>query len=195
MLTSIIQPIRQSARYTRAITDTYRFTGILEESFLRKLSDAMSLAGGKELCHGELCSAELEFARFEGIERLEDTLGRWTQRICSQTGQLQLEVNNFGGIPPNKVYARILDPGPVKKLLADLRKLDLYLTGNGQEPLEASNRYIITLTEPVLPDQFENLLYRLGRIEFREQMHIKGLSLQRKKQQQWVNVRQFNFSE
>jgi hypothetical protein len=83
----------------------------------------------------------------------------------------------------------------VKKLLADLRKLDLYLTGNGQEPLEASNRYIITLTEPVLPDQFENLLYRLGRIEFREQMHIKGLSLQRKKQQQWVNVRQFNFSE
>ena len=194
MQTSILQPIRNSTGFRANISDTYRFTAIMEESLLRKLTTAFSLVGETEVSLAEKCTATMEIARFEGIERLEDTLSRWTQRICSQTVPMELEVNNFGGIPPHKIYVRILDPGSVKKLVADLRKLDLYLTGNGQDPLEASNRYIISLSEKVQPDQFDNLLYKLGRIEFRETLKVVGLSLQRKEYNQWKNVRQFYFS-
>jgi hypothetical protein len=192
--TSIYQPIRQSALFGHCSTDTYRFTGIPDESFLKNLNTALSNDNGQQIFSELRCNAQLELARFEGTERLEDTLCRWTQRICGQLAPLQLDINNFGGIPPNQVYARILDPGPIRKLVGDLRKLDLYLTGNGNAPLEATNRYMVSIGEKINPRDFDHILYKLGRIEFREMLKVVGLSLQRKEYKQWVNVRQFYFS-
>ncbi|MCU0403733.1 MAG: hypothetical protein MUE99_04230 [Chitinophagaceae bacterium] len=194
MYSSLFQTNRKTGALANLQTGRYRFTGILEEAFLKKMQQARTLSGNPECCHTENHPAELELARFEGSERLEDTLSRWTQRICSQHDPLVLEVNNFGGIPPVTVYARVLNPGPIKEMVAELRKLDLYLTGNGNPPLEAANRYTIKLTEEVNPSQFENRLYKLGRVEFREQVRVLGLNLQIWEHRQWKTIRQFFFS-
>ncbi len=137
----------------------------------------------------------LEVARFEALSRLEDTIGRWTQRICSEQTSIKLVVNNFSGTPSHTVFARILDQAPLKKLVTQLRKLDQYLTGNGQPPLNAVNRFSLTVAENVDTEGFENLLYRLGRVEFIDQLHVKKLLLQKKEKQNWKTVRQFYFSE
>ena len=194
MLPITIPSPRRASLLDSPMPGKYRFKGILEEGFHQKLFSALSSAGEGDVCPNQQAPAELELVRFEAHERLEDTLSRWTHRICGMSSSLLLEVNNFGGIPPYRIYARLLDATPLKRIIADLRKLDLYLTGNGFKPLETSNRHMIRITGTVNPAKFDNILYKLGRVEFREPVKICGLLLQRKTLDEWISLRQFYFS-
>jgi hypothetical protein len=134
----------------------------------------------------------IAIAGFEATPRLEDTLSRWTQRICSQAGPFSLEFNNFGGEPPHRLFLRIQDLSPIRQLVSNLRKLDMYLTGNGQEPILPAARCFLPVWEGVPLSTFENLLYRLGRAELYLKVPVQSLLLQKLDRGRWVNVQHFS---
>lgn len=195
MQTYSIQSIAPKAIWNTEMPTQYRFAWVAEDEVNGRLQTVLETTGQTSWTNIQNESLVIEIARFEALSRLEDTLARWTQRICSEQASMNLVVNNFSGTPSHTVFARILDPAPLKKLVGQLRKLDLYLTGNGQQPLHAVNRFWLTVAEGVHAEGFENLLYRLGRVEFNERIQIKKLLLQKKEKQSWVTVSQFYFSE
>jgi hypothetical protein len=195
MHTFAIPSVATKAHFYAELPTQYRFAWVAEDLMHGHLQSAFVAKNQSGWPQIPQDGWVLEIARFEALSRLEDTIGRWTQRICGEQQTIDLVVNNFSGTPSQTVFARILDQAPLKKLVAQLRKLDQYLTGNGQQPLTAVNRFSLTIAEDVHTAGFENLLYRLGRVEFTEKIQVKKLLLQKREKQHWKTVRQFYFSE
>lgn len=194
MYSSTYQTIVPTAtRYTE-IPAQYRFAWVAEDWVLGRVQSTMENSGQKGWPLLNKSSLAIEIAHFQALQRHEDTIGRWTQRICSEQQSMGISFNNLSGSPSQTVFARILDAAPLKKLVAQLQKLDLYLTGNGQGPLRTTNRFSMTIADGLPADGFENLLYRLGKLEFNDQVQINKLELQKKEKHNWKTIRQFYFS-
>jgi hypothetical protein len=176
--------------------ETLRYQYVLmPESLLREgLEKWFEEMGYSSALPNKLHDRGIAIAGFNATPRLEDTLSRWTQRICSQVGPFSLEFNNFSGEPPNTVFLRIQDISPIRQLLSNLRKLDMYLTGNGQEPIEPANRCFLPVWQGVPAKSFENLLYRLGREAFYLKVQVQSLVLQKMVRGKWINVQCFPLS-
>lgn len=174
----------ETTRYRYALKPEERLTEGLNHWF-----HEMGYENAPAIDKNKLCIA---IAGFEATARLEDTLSRWTQRICSQAEPFSLEFNNFGGEPPHTLFLRIQDLSPIRQLVSNLRKLDMYLTGNGEEPILPAARCFLPVWEGVPLPRFENLLYRLGRAEFYLKVSVHSLLLQKLDRGRWVNVQHFS---
>ncbi len=194
MQVAFMKPHHHAEIFTGTETIRYRFALKPDERLaagLNRWFKQMGFQEAPELDKNKLC---IPVAGFEATARLEDTLSRWTQRICSQTGFFALEFNNFGGEPPHSLLLRIQDVSPIRQLVNNLRKLDLYLTGNGQEAILPASRCFLLVWDRVPPARFENLLYRLGRAECNLKVPVQSLLLQKSERGRWVNVQQFSLS-
>lgn len=186
--------VRPAGFFREVIAAEYRFALVPDQQIWSKLAETLVEAGLEGILpfqHGE---GLVELAGFSAPPRLEETLARWTQRICSQQGGLTLEVNNFSGLPPHSVYLRVQDLTSVRELMTNLRKLDIYLTGNGEEALMSANRIMLMVAKGLPAAHFDNILYRLGRVEFHQTISIQSLVLQKKYMGKWITAQQFPFS-
>lgn len=170
----------------------YRFVWQPPVLFQEQMAMAIQAAGGNPGKAGEMV---LEFASFSASPRLEDTLMRWTQRICGLESGIVLEINNFSGMLPGSIFARIGNQDALRGFLTRLRKLDLYLTGNGHEGLQASGRFFISMPATAGSAGFETLLYRLGRTPFSGRFTIDKITLQRADHGRWTTAGMYHLSE
>ncbi len=139
-------------------------------------------------------SSAIPIAHFTAQPRMEDTLIRWTQRICQQQPGFELVLNNFGALPPGLVYLRVQDSTPAKKLATGLRAIDGYLTGNDQNSLEIQNRILLPLFENLSPQRYVVLSNWLARCEWCTQVSIHQLLLQQNNQGKWITVQSFSLN-
>ncbi|HSK12149.1 MAG TPA: hypothetical protein VK907_02985 [Phnomibacter sp.] len=140
---------------THTIARPFNSNGVVPETaamayrFVIRPSDRLTEKVGHALIEAGLPSMQslpaIELARFSSRQRMEDTLTRWTQRICHQTEGFSLSFNNFGGIPSHTIYLRIQDPSSIRGVVSELRKLDMYLTGNGNEALHTVSRFLLLI--------------------------------------------------
>ena len=134
-------------------------------------------------------------AGFSASLRMEDTLTRWTQRICSQMSADEIEFNNFSGIPPRTLLLRIQDPAPLRNLVNALRKLDMYLTGNDQAPLQSAQRFYLPILENIPAKTYDNIMYRFGRCEWHGTSAFHQLVLQKNNGRAWKDVQHFSLNQ
>lgn len=187
---------RQSSDIIRESSiSVYRFGLALEPEFINELWTSLSEAGLGGFHSSSPSCAIVPIASFSAPPRMEDTLSRWTQRICSNLEKTIIEFNNFSGLPPHTIYLRIQDASPLKQMVADLRKLDLYLTGNGHEPLHAVHRFMLPVVENIKESHYNNLMYRFGSIGFHGKAQVKSLVLQQFKGNGWKDLQQFSMAQ
>jgi len=139
-----------------------------------------------------LFSAEIPVAHFAAQPRMEDTLIRWTQRICQQQQGFELVLNNFGAFPPDLVYLRVQDASAVKGLASALRAIDGYLTGNEQTSLQIQNRIYLPLFEKLSPQRYAVLSNWLARCEWCTKVPIQQLLLQQNSGGRWSTIQSFS---
>jgi len=92
----------------------------------------------------------LSLASFEAKEVMEDTLIRWLQRIAGQFQSFHLRLNNFGGIPPHTIYARVQDPTLLRALIGQLRRIDPYLNASSFKGLQSEQRFGIPVAAHIM---------------------------------------------
>jgi hypothetical protein len=92
----------------------------------------------------------LGLASFEANEVMEDTLIRWLQRIAGQFQAFDLRLNNFGGIPPHTIYARVQDPNLLRALVGQLRRIDPYLKASEFKGLQPEQRFGIPVAAHIM---------------------------------------------
>lgn len=186
--------VRPAGVFREVIAAEYRFALVPDQQIWSMLAEALAAAGLEGILPFQPGEAVVELAGFSAPPRLEETLARWTQRICTQQGGLTLEVNNFSGLPPHSVYLRIQDVNGIRQLIANLRKLDVYLTGNGEDALQSANRIVLMVAKALPAAHFDNVLYRLARVEFHHTISMQSMVLQKKYMGKWTTVQQFPFS-
>jgi len=67
-------------------------------------------------------------ASFQAKDAMEETIIRYTQRICSLKASFTVELNNYSGYPPHTVYLRVQNPQPFRELARDLKVVNNYVT-------------------------------------------------------------------
>jgi hypothetical protein len=172
----------------------YRFGLNLSTEFGETISEVLKAAGQEVFLTKFKRGVIVPIASFNAPPRMEDTLARWTQRICSSLEKTEITFNNFSGLPPHTIYLRIQDVNPLKQLVGELRKLDFYLTGNGHQPLHGVQRFMLPIIENIDESKYENLVYRFGRIEFHKKVAVESLLLQKFEGNGWKDAQNFRLS-
>jgi hypothetical protein len=173
----------------------YRFVLLPDPALIDRLAATLKELDASGLMPLGLQNQGIVLAVFSASLRMEDTLTRWTHRICSQIGTNEIVFNNFSGIPPHTLLLRIQDPAPLRKLVDALRKLDMYLTGNSQVPLQSAQRFYLPVLENIPPKIYDNIVYRFGRCEWHGSSVIHQLVLQKNTGRIWKDVQHFSLNQ
>ncbi len=169
----------------------YRFALPVSTHLVSELNDYLKQVDDVCLIESQ---AVIPIAKFEATDRMEDTLIRWTQRICMQQPTLPIAFNNFGAFPPNQVYLRVQDAAMIKKLVGKLRAVDTYLSGYDHPPLESVNRICMPLFPQLTTMEAYEMAQKIARCEFNATTHVSQLCLQKLKGQQWQTIQSFSLA-
>ena len=71
----------------------------------------------------------ITIANFFARETMEETIIRYTQRVCSKQSAFSVEINNYSGLPPHTIFLRIQKPQPFKQLASGLTVVSNYING------------------------------------------------------------------
>ncbi len=75
-------------------------------------------------------------ANFVAREAMEETIIRYTQRICSQQHSFEVALNNYSGFPPHTIYLRVQNPQPFKQLAKELKVVSNYVSSCSCPPVK-----------------------------------------------------------
>jgi hypothetical protein len=173
----------------------YRFVLLPDSGLMTRLEETLVELGVSGYLPLTVQNQGIVIAGFSASLRMEDTLMRWTQRICSQLNADEMVFNNFSGIPPHTLLLRVQDPAPMRKLVDALRKLDMYLTGNDQAPLQSAQRFYLPVLENIPTKSYNNIVYRFGRCEWHGTSPISQLVLQKSNGRVWKDVQHFSLNQ
>lgn len=70
----------------------------------------------------------INIANFMAREAMEETILRYTQRICSQQRSFEVSLNNYSGFPPHTIYLRIQNQQPFRQLAKELKVVSNYIS-------------------------------------------------------------------
>lgn len=173
----------------------YRFVLLPDPVLVARLTATLQEFNVADLLPAGQQYQHIVLAGFSASLRMEDTLTRWTQRICSQINADEIVFNNFSGIPPHTLLLRVQDPAPLRKLVDALRKLDMYLTGNDLTPLQSAQRFYLPVLENIPTKTYDNIVYRFGRCEWYGTSAIRQLVLQKSNGRGWIDVQYFSLNQ
>ena len=80
--------------------------------------------------------AHITIANFMAREAMEETILRYTQRICSQQQSFEVALNNYSGYPPHTVYLRVQNPQPFRRLAKELKVVSNYVSSCSCPPVK-----------------------------------------------------------
>jgi len=128
---------------------------------------------------------------FAAEERMEDTLIRWLYRISGNHEPLELILNNFGSLPPNWIYLRIQEVGPLRKLADAIRAIDPYLTGNAHKPFLPAGRWQVPLFIHLPVQQQMRLSELFARQDYHKKISVTVLQLEKQLSGKWQRCGMF----
>ena len=70
---------------------------------------------------------QITVANFLARDAMEETILRYTQRICSQQQSFEVALNNYSGFPPHTIYLRVQNSQPFKHLAKELKVVANYV--------------------------------------------------------------------
>lgn len=86
-------------------------------------------------------------ANFLATESMEETVIRWSHRVCSQFQSFEVELNNFSGVPSHTIFLRIQNQAPFKLLASNLKVIDQYIRSNGGTEARFVSRAQLAIAE------------------------------------------------
>jgi len=120
---------------------------------------------------------QIVVAGFLAKEDMEETLGRWMQRICSHQRGFTLTLNNYSGFPPGNIYLRVQNEQPCKQLGVSLKELNHYISSCACPPMQFASKLHISVADNVPEDIYINALKKYAQKTFHESFTVNELQL------------------
>ncbi|NNV57720.1 2'-5' RNA ligase family protein [Limnovirga soli] len=122
-------------------------------------------------------------ANFFAKEAMEDTLLRYMQRILHTQKSFMVTLNNFSGIPPHTVYARVQDHEPFKELAAALKVITQYIQSNDCPPAQLISHPYLTIARRLQQQVYDKAIFEYSQKTFYANFPVKELVLLRRQHQ------------
>ena len=105
---------------------------------------------------------------FLAPERVENTIIKWIQRICSMHKSFPVVLNNFSGYPEHTIFLRVQDPAPFQELAFQLNIIDNFIRSNNCPPLKLLNRPHLNIAAKLPADIYDKAMPEYSRRLFHE---------------------------
>lgn len=125
----------------------------------------------------------ITIASFVAREAMEETIIRYTQRICSQHAGFNVELNNYSGFPPHTIYLRIQNPQPFKKLASELEVISNYVKGCSCPPVMLNSNPHLSISRGVPETLYLKAMMDYSQKTFHETFMVNELVLLRRSHQ------------
>ena len=134
-------------------------------------------------------------AGFFGREAMEETMIRWIQRICSNQLSFEVTLNNYSGVPPDTIYARIVDPLPFLQLAKQFSDLHDFIRSSSVPPAQVTTKPYLSVVRKLNEVVFMKAMMEFSQKTFHGIFLMKELLLLRKenesREEKIVNVFRF----
>src|ERR1700750_2027813 len=114
---------------------------------------------------------------FMAPERLENTLIKWIQRICSMQKGFPVILNNYSGYPDHSIFLRIQNPEPFQELAFQLNVIDNFIRSNNCPPLKLVSRPHLSIAAKLPADVYYKAMPEYSRKLFHEMFMATELLL------------------
>jgi 2'-5' RNA ligase len=125
----------------------------------------------------------ITIANFLAREEMEDTIIRYTQRICSQQASFNVELNNYSGFPPSTIYLRVQNPHPFKVLAKELKVIGNYVKSCSCPSVRFISNPHLTIARRIPEPLFHEVLMEYSQKAFHETFMVNELVLLRRSHQ------------
>jgi len=124
---------------------------------------------------------DITVANFLAMERMEETIIKWIQRICGFKHGFDVVLNNYSGFPrSNTVFIRVQDHEPFKKLAKALHVIDEYVRSNGCPKVRIIDYPHLTIARRLPLNIYEKAMMEYSQKLFHESFPVRQLVLMRR---------------
>jgi len=141
--------------------------------------------------HISTTKPHITIAAFKAKEVMEGTLIRWMHRIISMQQSFTVTLNNFSGFPPHTVYARVQDHTPFRKLAAQLKVVDQYVTESHCPPMYFATHPHMSIAKKIPEALYDKAMMDYSQKIFHGSFRVDKLVLLRR-QNKFESCRQVN---
>jgi 2'-5' RNA ligase len=125
----------------------------------------------------------ITIASFLAREAMEDTILRYTQRICSQQPSFNVELNNFSGFPPHTIFLRVQNPQPFKELVKELKVVSNYVKSCSCPPVTLISNPHLSIARRLPETMYLKAMMDYSQRTFHETFMVSELVLLRRNHQ------------
>jgi hypothetical protein len=119
----------------------------------------------------------IQVGNFFAVESMEETIIRWTHRVCSQVRGFEVVLNNYSGIPSHTIFLRIQDHSPFKSLSSNLKVIDEYIRSNGYTEARFVTRPYLPIAEELEPAVYTKAMLEYSGRLFHDEFFVSELLL------------------
>jgi 2'-5' RNA ligase len=125
----------------------------------------------------------ITIANFVAREAMEETILRYTQRICGQQCSFDVSFNNYSGFPPHTVYLRVQNPQPFKQLAKELKVVSNYISSCSCPPARLITKPHLTIAKLIPEVVYLKAIMDYSQKTFHETFTVNELVLLRRSHQ------------
>jgi 2'-5' RNA ligase len=122
----------------------------------------------------------ITIANFLAREAMEETIIRYTQRICCQQSSFNVQLNNYSGFPPHTIYLRVQNPQPFKKLAKELKVVANYIDSCSCPTAYLKTNPHVTIAKKIPERIYREVLMEYAQKSFHESFMVNELVLLRR---------------
>lgn len=125
----------------------------------------------------------IAIASFLAREAMEETILRYTQRICSQQQSFEVTLNNYSGFHPHTIYLRVQNPQPFRQLAKELKVVSNYIDSCSCPRVTLYSNPYISITTPLPETVYLKAIMDYSQKTFYETFMVDELVLLRRTHQ------------
>lgn len=122
-------------------------------------------------------------ANFLARDAMEETILRYTQRICSQLESFEVALNNYSGFPPHTIYLRVQNSQPFKQLAKELKVVSSYVSSCSCPPVRLITNPHLTIARGLPETVYLKAMMDYSQKTFHETFMVNELVLLRRSKQ------------
>jgi hypothetical protein len=130
--------------------------------------------------HDPYTKPQITIASFMAYQAMEETILRYSQRICSRQQSFEVALNNYSGIPPHTIYLRVQNPEPFFEITRELKVIGEYISSCSCPPIKLVSNPHISISTPLSGSIYCEAMLEYSQKLFHEIFKVEELILLRR---------------
>lgn len=125
----------------------------------------------------------ITIANFMAKEVMEETILRYTQRICSSHQSFEVALNNYSGFPSHTIFLRVQNQQPFKQLAQELTAISSYVKSCACPPVKLITNPHLSIARRLPETIYMKAIIDYSQKTFHETFMVNELVLLRRNNQ------------